>query len=173
MKLIELPKFSLYPVKLHPTPNLATGQDIYVIGYPLFYPNASTMSGSISSGILSKVVRHKGSPTLLQTNAIVQRGNSGGLIINTKGNFLGIITSNSQHNIDNKVQYIPKLNYAIPVNKLKPIHQFLKSKDVSYLNGYNKKNKQISKIWNFENSDNDIKLNKFMEFFNDKKFSKL
>lgn len=63
-----------------------TGESIYAIGSPL----GRELSFSISRGIVSGM-RTLDGVSLLQTDASVNPGNSGGPLVDEKGNFLGIV----------------------------------------------------------------------------------
>ena len=76
----------------------AVGERVYVLGHALFSP-ASLLLPTLTRGVLSKVVRssQSGRPLLLQTDAAVHNGNSGGLLLSSSGRFLGLVTSNVMH----------------------------------------------------------------------------
>ncbi|MGA9047660.1 MAG: trypsin-like peptidase domain-containing protein [Dehalococcoidia bacterium] len=70
--------------------NLQLGNDIYIVGYPL----SDVLSGSatITRGIIS-AFRTLDSVHVIQTDAAVNPGNSGGPMINTDGEVIGIVES--------------------------------------------------------------------------------
>jgi len=73
--------------------NLNLGQSIFVIGNPL-----GELGGSVSAGIISATKREIavdeiGSMTLVQTDAAVNPGNSGGGLFNLYGELVGVINS--------------------------------------------------------------------------------
>lgn len=58
------------------------GEEVYVLGYPIFTPNENT-SPTYSSGIISKIVLDKNNePAIIQTTAPIHAGNSGGMMTN-------------------------------------------------------------------------------------------
>jgi len=78
------------PLKL--TRDLSIGQDIFAIGTPadISIGLSQTVSKGILSGIREKVKFTKEPQTLIQTDAAVNKGNSGGPIIDSKGFAIGV-----------------------------------------------------------------------------------
>lgn len=115
---------------------METGQDVYVIGFPVFHP-VSGLSATITAGTLTKIVRVGGVPAQLQSDAQVHDGNSGGMLVNSNMELLGIITSNARHQMepektDSPSVIIPKLNFSIPVSRMKPIVQAIEKDGINY-----------------------------------------
>ena len=73
---------------------LVVGQDIVVVGNPL-----GELGGTVTNGIISATSREvqveNVKMTLIQTNAAVNPGNSGGGMFNEKGELIGIINAKS------------------------------------------------------------------------------
>ena len=90
--------------------SLAVGEEILVVGNPL-----GELGGSVSNGIVSATEREiqVGSVmmTLVQTNAAVNPGNSGGGMFNLKGELVGIVNAKSSGT------GIEGIGFAIPVNQ--------------------------------------------------------
>lgn len=94
---------------------LALGQPVIVIGNPL-----GVLLNSVSSGIISgldrEITLQDGQQmTLLQTDASVNSGNSGGGMFNSSGELIGII------NAKNVAVGVEGLGFAIPSNLAKTI----------------------------------------------------
>ncbi len=88
---------------------LRDGQDIFAIGNPL-----GQLGGSVIKGIISKTERHISVSgiymSLLQIDASVNPGNSGGGLFDMAGNLVGIVNAKSSgDNVDG-------LGFAIPIN---------------------------------------------------------
>lgn len=80
-----------YPnISIGNSDRVSRGEDVVVIGYPL----GEVLQGSptIARGIISAIGR-SGVVSYLQTDAAINRGNSGGLLINYSGEVVGIVTS--------------------------------------------------------------------------------
>ena len=88
---------------------LVVGQEVVAIGNPL-----GELGGSVTNGIISALDREVkiGGETmnLLQTNAAVNPGNSGGGLFNLKGELIGVVNAKSSGT------GIEGLGFAIPIN---------------------------------------------------------
>ena len=90
---------------------LIHGQMLYAIGSPLDL----SLKNTVTSGIFSGVRRFEGHPALdddtpyIQTNAQINRGNSGGPLITGEGKVVGIVTWIIRKDI------AEGLNFAIPI----------------------------------------------------------
>lgn len=88
---------------------LIPGEEILVVGNPL-----GTLGGSITNGIISATERQISvsgiTMNLIQTNAEVSPGNSGGGMFNMKGELVGIINAKST------AEGVEGIGFAIPVN---------------------------------------------------------
>jgi peroxisomal leader peptide-processing protease len=106
-----------------------------------------------------------GVPSLLQTSAQVHQGNSGGLLLNERGDFLGMITSNARHIENEKSILIPSLNFSIPIHLMNgPIKKFLQDGKSKHLNEFNKPNRNLRNLWEFRDQDLIGKDSKFLKF---------
>ena len=94
--------------------NLKVGDLAVVIGNPL-----GKLGGTVTSGIISALEREitidKKKMNLIQTDAGVNPGNSGGGLFNDNGELVGIVTAKSS-GID-----VENLGFAIPVNDIKSV----------------------------------------------------
>ena len=108
----------------------AIGDVVCVVAYPLF---ASDPEPTVSQGRITKISysAYTKVATQIQADALVYSGSSGGIVVNTRGEFLGMITSNMKNVTSQRV--IPFVNYALPLAIMKPIVAFLKSGDESHL----------------------------------------
>ncbi|MBN1367964.1 MAG: trypsin-like peptidase domain-containing protein [Dehalococcoidales bacterium] len=92
-----------------PIKNVIVGQDVLAVGYPHSY----TLLGpaTFSKGIVS-AFQNKDSKLWIQTDAAINRGNSGGPLINLQGDVIGINTSVL---VDEYLgEGVTCLNFAIP-----------------------------------------------------------
>lgn len=82
--------YQYLPLKL--TRDLSIGQDIFAIGTPadISMGLSQTVSKGIISGMREKVKFTKEPQTLIQTDAAINKGNSGGPIIDSKGFAIGV-----------------------------------------------------------------------------------
>jgi len=107
----------LDPAALVRSPDeLQDGDMVSAVGHAIFEPAGLLgRNATVSTGTLSRVVKQEGRPALLQTCAQVFRGHSGGMVCDSQGRLVGIITSNARHS-DGSI--IPEINFAVPVSFL-------------------------------------------------------
>ncbi len=88
---------------------LAVGERVVAIGNPL-----GTLGGTVTDGIISATERviatETGKMSLLQTNAAINSGNSGGGLFNLKGELIGIV------NAKYAASGVEGLAFAIPID---------------------------------------------------------
>lgn len=104
--------------KLGDSDEIRLGSKVYAIGNPLGYELQRTVTSGIISGINRTIkVEDENKKTyyegLLQTDATINEGNSGGALINEYGEVLGITTL--------KIEESEGIGFAIPINMMKPI----------------------------------------------------
>ena len=89
---------------------LAVGEELVIVGNPL-----GELGGTVTNGIVSATEReievNGVTMNLIQTNAAVNPGNSGGGMFNMKGQLVGIVNAKSSGT------GIEGLGFAIPINK--------------------------------------------------------
>ena len=83
------------------------------IGNPLGYENAVT--DGIVSGLNRQLTDYTDAMTLIQTNAAINSGNSGGALVNSKGEVVGI---NSAKLVASNAE---GMGFALSINEVKPI----------------------------------------------------
>jgi hypothetical protein len=83
------------------------GDDVFVLGYPL----TQTMGDEIklTNGIISSRTGFQGDASLYQMSALIQPGNSGGPMFNSKGNVVGVVCAH--HKGTENVGYAIKTSY--------------------------------------------------------------
>lgn len=90
--------------------DLTVGDTVYAIGNPLGYELRGTLTDGIVSAINRDVVVNDKVMTLIQTNAALNFGNSGGPLINVYGQVIGINTIK----MGSEFSSIEGLGFAIP-----------------------------------------------------------
>jgi S1-C subfamily serine protease len=116
LAVIKISAPDLTPVVLGDSKNLIVGQKVYCIGNPF------GLSGTLTTGIVSSLrsVRSlDGTPIddAIQTDAAVNPGNSGGPMLNVRGEVIGI---NFQI-ATNGVEQSAGIGFAIPINAAKAV----------------------------------------------------
>lgn len=94
--------------------SIQVGDTAIVIGNPL-----GTLGGTVTDGIISAVNREmvidNQSMTLIQTNAAINNGNSGGGLFNDRGELVGIVNAKDS-GVTSSGSVIEGLGFAIPIN---------------------------------------------------------
>ena len=126
VKKSDIPEDTLNQIKIAQigsSDDLAVGQQVVAIGNALGYGQSVT-SGWISA--LNRTISTDdgtNSTGLIQTDAAIYPGNSGGALLNMKGELIGI---NSAKYADSAVE---GMGYAIPISKAKPILEELMNRE--------------------------------------------
>jgi len=107
--ILKIEAEGLKPALCGDSESLAVGEELVVVGNPL-----GELGGTVTNGIVSATQREiqMGGVTmsLIQTNAAVNPGNSGGGMFNMKGQLVGIVNAKSSGT------GIEGLGFAIPIN---------------------------------------------------------
>ncbi len=98
--------------------SLRVGDEVVAIGNPLSPNYAGTMTDGIISAINRNVVYQGHSMTLLQTNAALNEGNSGGPLINGEGQIIGITNMKI---MTSYISTVEGIGFAIPSSVVKEI----------------------------------------------------
>ena len=99
---------------------LQIGELVVAIGNPLGYGN--TVTDGIVSGLNRQLTDYIDSATLIQTNATINSGNSGGALVNSKGKVVGI---NSAKLVASNAE---GMGFALSINEVRPIVEEIISK---------------------------------------------
>jgi serine protease Do len=103
----------LKPATLGKSSDQHVGEDVAAIGYPLNFDIGTDIS--ISRGIISKLDQTlQPYESLIQTDAAVNHGNSGGPLVNTKGQVIGVNTLSFG-------ETAPGINYAISIDQAQQV----------------------------------------------------
>ena len=99
---------------------LQVGEEVMAIGTPL----SETLSHTATKGIVSALNREVQisenlSLNLIQTDAAINNGNSGGPLINTKGQVIGINQSKLSSSTSSSSASVEGIGFAIPINDIK------------------------------------------------------
>ncbi len=130
LALIKIDARDLPIVRLGNSDEVKVGEWVLAVGFPL------TLESTVTAGIVSAKSRQIGilenSPTnssiesFIQTDAVINRGNSGGALVNTRGELIGINSA-----IASQSGTYEGYGFAIPVNLAKKVmDDFLKFGEV-------------------------------------------
>jgi S1-C subfamily serine protease len=102
-------QFRGIPISIDP-PRI--GAEVFTIGYPR--PDVMGINLKLTDGLISAVSGLRDDPRFIQMTVPIQSGNSGGPLLNTKGEVIGVTTSVLRSKIIGKeVQVSQNVNYAI------------------------------------------------------------
>jgi serine protease Do len=118
LAVIKIDKTGLTPAELGDSDSVSVGEFAMAVGNPL------GMDSSVTAGIISavnrKVTDSDGKTwTLIQTDAAINSGNSGGALVNSEGQVIGINT------LKLSGTGIEGMGFAIPINSTKTIYEQL------------------------------------------------
>ncbi|MBE6037893.1 MAG: trypsin-like serine protease [Anaerofustis stercorihominis] len=126
LAVVKVEAAGLNPAVFGSSSTLKVGQGVVAVGNPL-----GELGGTVTDGIISALEREltieSQKMTLLQTNAAVNPGNSGGGLFNLRGELVGIVNAKSGGS------GIEGLGFAIPVDDAKEVIEELI--DIGYVSG--------------------------------------
>ncbi|MGN1326788.1 MAG: S1C family serine protease [Clostridia bacterium] len=118
LAVIKIEKDGLIAAELGDSDSILVGEFAMAVGNPL------GLQSSVTAGMISAVNREITDSdgktyTLIQTDAAINSGNSGGALVNSKGQVIGINTLKvAQEGVEG-------MSFAIPINSAKPIYEQL------------------------------------------------
>lgn len=115
LAIVKINKTGLPTVDLGDSDQLRVGEPVVAIGNPMTLDLERTVTQGIVSGLNRSVAFENGTviEPLIQTDASINSGNSGGPLFNAEGNVIGINTA--------KMSTAEGLGFSIPINTVKPI----------------------------------------------------
>lgn len=121
LAVIKIEKDDLTPAEIGDSSSVKIGEFVLAVGNPL------GMQSSVSSGIVSAINRTVAVSdgqtfTLIQTDAAINAGNSGGALVNSQGKVIGVNT------LKLSGTGIEGMGFSIPINDTLAIYNELKEK---------------------------------------------
>ncbi len=115
LAIVKILSNNLDYIELADSDNINLADEVYAIGNPIGLEFQRTVTKGIISGInrTIKVDNENYMEDLIQTDATINEGNSGGALINKKGELIGINTV--------KISDAEGIGFAVPINIIKPI----------------------------------------------------
>jgi len=107
LAVVQIAGFCLPALAMGDSNDISVGERVVVVGCP------RGLAGTVTAGILSSVRDSGGGLKVLQTDAALNPGNSGGPLVNSKGQAIGVIAF--------KLESSEGLNFAIPINYVRGI----------------------------------------------------
>lgn len=91
------------------------GNTVYTVGFPM--PDELGTRAKISEGIINSIVGYKDDLRMFQISLPIQPGNSGGPLLNSKGEVIGVVTSALGFKFLYNTGILPQnVNYAMKIN---------------------------------------------------------
>lgn len=120
LAIVKVKKDNLPVMELGDSDKMGVGDRVVAIGNPLGLQLQSTVTSGIISGLNRSVSFNTGAQMdgLMQTDAAINAGNSGGALLNSKGEQIGINTAKAGNS--------DGIGFAIPINLVKPIIKQIK-----------------------------------------------
>lgn len=100
--------------------SLRLGESVIAIGNPLGFELMDTVTGGMISGLNRNITINDKAMTLIQTDAAINSGNSGGPLINKYGQVIGINSSKMSSTYSSGAS-IEGIGFAIPSNEVSSI----------------------------------------------------
>ncbi len=126
--LIKINKKGLDYLKFADSDHLEIGEWVAAIGNPAVGGNAYTLKSTVTAGIVSAMGRNIGInqenlsiESFIQTDAVINRGNSGGALVNIDGDLIGINTA-----ISTPTGVYAGYGFAVPANLVNKVVTDLK-----------------------------------------------
>ena len=114
---IEAPSAELFPIQIGASKQLCVGQRVYALGNPFGW------DGTLTTGIISSLNRDLPSrvegrvmQSLIQTDAAMNPGNSGGPLLDTGARMVGMCVA-----IESKTGQNTGVGFAIPIDRIKQV----------------------------------------------------
>jgi S1-C subfamily serine protease len=102
LAIVKIAGFDLPVLDLGDSDGIAVGEPVVIVGSP------RGLEGTVTAGILSSVRDSGDGFKVLQTDAAVNPGNSGGPLVSNKGQAVGVVSF--------KLRSAEGLNFAVPIN---------------------------------------------------------
>ncbi len=120
LAVIKIDAKGLTPAEFGNSDELNLGEDVTAIGNPLGFDLMNTVTRGIVSGLNRNITINDKSMNLIQTDAAINSGNSGGPLINKYGQVIGINSSKMSTNYYGEAS-IEGICFAIPSNKVSDV----------------------------------------------------
>lgn len=119
--VLKIQADNLTPAEFGNSDDLVVGDYAYAIGNPLGFELSNTFTPGIISGLDRTVTINDNEMTLIQTSAAINSGNSGGPLVNSKGQVIGIVSSKISSSYSSSSASVEGLGFAIPITDAKSI----------------------------------------------------
>ncbi len=116
LAVLKIDKTGLTPAEFGNSDELKLGESVIAIGNPLGFDLMDTVTGGMISGLGRHITINDKTMNLIQTDAAINSGNSGGPLINKYGQVIGINSSKMSSSYGSSEASIEGIGFAIPSN---------------------------------------------------------
>lgn len=116
LAVLKIDETGLTAAEFGNSDELNLGESVIAIGNPLGFELMNTVTGGMISGLHRHITINEKSMTLIQTDAAINSGNSGGPLINKYGQVIGINSSKMSSSYGSSEASIEGIGFAIPSN---------------------------------------------------------
>ena len=147
LAVIDISGEGYVPATLGESDEMTLGEDVIALGYPLASELGADLT--INRGVVSKLHAQLDElQELLQTDVDVNPGNSGGPLVNMRGEVIGINTIKIEYTSTGRP--VSGLNFAIPSSYVKPVIERLASGESVLWIGTNAITNDADVAWYFD-----------------------
>jgi len=116
LAVLKIDEKGLTPAEFGNSDELKLGESVIAIGNPLGFDLKNTVTGGMISGLDRDITINDKAMNLIQTDAAINSGNSGGPLINKYGQVIGINSSKMSSSYSTSGASIEGIGFAIPSN---------------------------------------------------------
>ena len=116
LAVLKIDETGLTPAEFGNSDDLQLGESVIAIGNPLGFDLRNTVTGGMISGLDRDITINNKIMNLIQTDAAINSGNSGGPLINKYGQVIGINSSKMSSSYFMSEASIEGIGFAIPSN---------------------------------------------------------
>jgi serine protease Do len=121
LAVLKIDATGLTPAEFGNSDDLRVGELVIAIGNPLGFELQNTVTCGIVSALNREVTINEKDMTLIQTDAAINSGNSGGPLLNAYGQVVGINSAKMSSTYGSSNASIEGLGFAIPISDAKDI----------------------------------------------------
>lgn len=119
--VLKVNETGLTPAVLGDSDELRVGELVIAVGNPLGFDLFGTVTSGIVSALNRKIDINEKNMTLIQTDAAINSGNSGGPLLNSCGQVIGINSAKMSSSYGTNMASVEGLCFAIPMKDAKSI----------------------------------------------------
>jgi len=119
--VLKVDETGLKPAELGDSDELRVGELVIAVGNPLGFDLFGTVTSGIVSALNRKIDINEKNMKLIQTDAAVNNGNSGGPLLNSCGQVIGINSAKMSSSYSSNSASVEGLCFAIPIKEAKDI----------------------------------------------------